>query len=111
MKCGDRQFAAATKPQWDSCQSDHGMDSTMNSLSTRALVGAGAAALALVGALSVAALPLVAGLVSAAIVVGAAVFVAFAAQSQRLRDEERLVYRPVYVRRQNVQRRVRSDHE
>lgn len=84
------------------------MDSTMNSLSTQASMGIAAAALALVGALSVASMPILAGLVSAAIVVGLAL-VAFAAQARRLRDEERLVYRPVYVRRQDVQRRVISD--
>ena len=82
------------------------MDSTMNSLSTRATMGI-AAALALVGVLSVASLPVLAGLVSAAIVSGLAL-VACAAQVRRLREEERLVYRPVYVRRQDVRRRVAS---
>ena len=37
--------------------------------------------------------------------------VAFAAQSRRLREAERLVYRPVYVRRHDVQRRVMSGLE
>ncbi len=85
------------------------MDRTMNSLSTRALVGVGAAIVALAGALSVASLPVATGLVSSVLVVVLA-FVAFAAQSRRLRDEQRLVYRPVYVRR-HVQRRVMSDDE
>ena len=85
------------------------MDRTMNSLSTRALVGVGAAIVALAGALSVASLPVATGLVSSVLVVVLA-FVAFAAQSRRLHDEQHLVYRPVYVRR-HVQRRVMSDDE
>jgi len=73
-------------------------------------MGIAAAALALVGALSVASMPILAGLVSAAIVACLA-FVAFAAQAQRLRDEEHLVYRPVYVRRHDAPRRIVSDDE
>lgn len=80
----------------------------MNSPSIRALVGAAAAVLATILALSVA-LPSLAVLVSATVAVAAGAFVAFSAQARRLRDEDRLVYRPVYVRRHDVQRRVMSD--
>ena len=104
---GDGRFAAATKPNCDSCQPENGMDHTMNALSVRALAAAGAAALAVIVALSGAAAPVLAGLALAA-VIG---LVAFAAQSRALRDERRLVYRPVYVRRHDVQRRVMSDSE
>ncbi len=82
------------------------MDSTMNSLATQAVLGAALLAAALATALGV--VPLAGLLVSAATMAGVA-YVAFAAQSRRLRDEDRLVYRPVYVRRHDVQRRVRSD--
>jgi uncharacterized membrane protein len=84
------------------------MDSTMNSLPTQAILGAGTAVLAAIVAATLGTLPLAVGLVSAA-VMAAVAYVAFMAQSQRFRDEERLVYRPVYVRRQGVQHRVRSD--
>ena len=82
----------------------------MNALSIRALVGAGVAAVAMAGLVSVASLPLLLAAVSAALVAGLGL-VAFVAQSRRLNDAERLVYRPVYVRRYDVQRRVMSDFE
>ena len=82
----------------------------MNSPSTRALLGAAAALMASVGVLSIA-LQSLAGAVSAVAVMAVGAFVAFAAQSRRLRDGERLVYRPVYVRRHDVQRRVTSDED
>lgn len=82
----------------------------MNALSIRSIAGAGAAALAAVVALSAVAVPAPMGLVSAALVAGLGL-VAFAAQSRRLRETERLVYQPVYVRRHPVQRRVMSDFE
>ena len=81
------------------------MDSTMNPLPTQAILGAGTAVVAAVLAATSGAVPLALGLISAAVVA----CVAFAAQSARLRGEERLVYRPVYVRRHDVQRRVSSD--
>ena len=81
------------------------MDQTMNSLPTQAILGAGTAVLAAVLATMLGSIPLALGLISAAIVA----CVAFAAQSERLQGEDRLVYRPVYVRRHDVQRRVRSD--
>ena len=83
------------------------MDGAMNSLPTQAILGAGTALLAALVAAS-GSFPLAAGFVSAAVTAGLA-GVAFAAQSRRLRDETRLVYRPVYVRRHDVQRRVRSE--
>ncbi|RYB03307.1 hypothetical protein D3272_17995 [Lichenibacterium ramalinae] len=86
------------------------MDLTMNALSIRALVGAGVAAVAMAGLVSVASLPLLLAAVSAALVAGLGL-VAFVAQSRRLNDAERLVYRPVYVRRHDIQRRVMSDFE
>ena len=82
----------------------------MKSPSTRALLGAAAALMVSLGVLSIA-LPSLAGVVSAIVVMAAGGLVAFAAQSRRLRDEERLVYRPVYVRRHGVQRRVTSDED
>lgn len=82
------------------------MDSTMKSLATQAILGA--ALLTVAVAATLGAIPL-AGLLVSVAMAAAVAFVAFVAQSQRLRDEERLVYRPVYVRRQDVQRRVRSD--
>ena len=82
------------------------MDSTMNSLATQAILGAALLTAALATALG--AVPL-AGLLVSAAVMAAVAHVAFVAQSRRLRAEERLVYRPVYVRRHDVQRRVRSD--
>ena len=81
------------------------MDQTMNSLPTQAILGAGTAVLAAVLATMLGSIPLALGLISAAIVA----CVAFAAHSERLQGEDRLVYRPVYVRRHDVQRRVRSD--
>lgn len=84
------------------------MDRPMNSLSTRAVMGA-AAALAFIGLVTTGSSPVSAMVVSMALAIVA--LVAFATQSIRLRDEERLVYRPVYVRRHNVQRRVRSYHD
>ena len=80
----------------------------MNSLATQAILGAGAAILTAVVAATLGAIPLAGVFVSAA-VMAAVAHVAFVAQSRRLRAEERLVYRPVYVRRHDVQRRVRSD--
>ncbi|WP_237477806.1 hypothetical protein [Lichenibacterium dinghuense] len=80
------------------------MDSTMNSLPTQAVLGAGTAVLAAV-TVALGSAPLAVALISALVVAR----VAFVAQSGRFRDEERLVYRPVYARRQSVQRRVRSD--
>lgn len=80
----------------------------MNALSVRALAAAGAAALAMVVALSAATAPVIVSALGAALALG---LVAFAAQSRPLRDDQRLVYRPVYVRRQDVQHRVMSDFE
>lgn len=80
----------------------------MNSLPTRAILGIGTAVLAAVAAAAFGFAPLAIALLSAA-AAGALACVAFAAQSQRLGDAERLVYRPVYVRRHDVQRRVISD--
>ncbi len=77
----------------------------MNSLSTQVMLGAGVAVLAVVLSASVASLPIVIALASVS-VMAAAMYVAFAAQLADLRDRERLVYRPVYVRNQTVQRRV-----
>ncbi len=82
------------------------MDSTMNALATQAILGA--AILTAVLATTLGAIPFAVVLVSAA-VMAAVAHVAFVAQSRRLRDEGRLVYRPVYVRSHDVQRRVRSD--
>ena len=82
----------------------------MKSPSTRALLGAAAALMVSVGVLSIA-MPSLAGVISAIMVMTAGGLVAFAAQSRRLRDEERLVYRPVYVRRHDVQRRVTTDED
>ena len=84
------------------------MDSTMNSLSTQAILGAVTVALAVFVAATFGGSPLAVGFVATAAVAGLAC-VASAAQSRRLGDEERLVYRPVYVRRHDAQRRVRSD--
>lgn len=81
------------------------MDSAMNSLPTQAILGAGTVVVSAVLAAALGSVPLALGLISAAIVA----YVAFAAQSERLHGEERLVYRPVYVRRHDVQRRVSSD--
>ena len=83
------------------------MDVTMKSLPTQAILGAGVAALAATVAATAGAVPLAVALVAAA--VAAVLHVTFVAQSRRLRDEERLVYRPVYVRRHDVQRRIRAD--
>lgn len=80
------------------------MDGTMNSLPTQAILGAGTAALAAV-VVALGSAPLAVALISALVLAG----VAFAAQSGRFRDEERLVYRPVYVRRHGARHRVRSD--
>lgn len=77
----------------------------MNSLPTQAVLGAGTAVLAAVLAATLGSVPFALGLITAVVVA----YVAFAAQSERLRGEERLVYRPVYVRRHDVQRRVSSD--
>ena len=85
------------------------MDSTMNSPSTKVLAIAGAAALVLVDVVSAVALPHGLGAALALSTTAVAGFVAFAAQSGRLRDERRLVYRPVYVRHQSVRHRVPSD--
>ena len=82
------------------------MDWTMNSLPTQAILGAAAAVLTAVTAATLGAFPLAIGV---AAVMAALTYVAFAAQSERLRDEQRLVYRPVYARRHGVQRPVRSD--
>ena len=82
----------------------------MKSPSTWALAGAAAALLDTVGLSSIG-FPSLAGLVSTVSVISVGALVAFAAQSRRLRDEERLVDRPVYVRRHDVQRRVRSDED
>ena len=84
------------------------MDVTMKSLPTQAIFGAGVAALAATIAATAVAVPLAVALVVAA-AVAAVLHVTFVAQSRRLRDEERLVYRPVYVRRHDVQRRIRAD--
>ena len=81
------------------------MDVTMKSLPTQAILGAVAAALMVVVGAMAGATSLVVVLVT----VAAVAHVAFVAQSRPLRDEERLVYRPVYVRRHDVQRRVRTD--
>jgi hypothetical protein len=78
---------------------------TMTSLSTRAFLGAGAAALAVVGALTLAPTP-VALVFAATLLAAAFAYVASAAQLRHLQDEQRLVYRPVRVRRQHVQQRV-----
>lgn len=80
----------------------------MNSLPTQAILGAGTTVLVTVVAATIGSLPLAIGLVSAS-AAAALAHVAFAAQSRRLRDEERLVYRPVYVRSHDVRRRVMSD--
>ena len=82
----------------------------MKSPSTRALLGAATALMVSVGVLSIA-MPSLAGVISAIMVMAAGGLVAFAAQSRRLRDEERLVYRPVYVRRHDVQRRGTTDED
>ena len=77
----------------------------MNSLSTQVMLGAGVALLAVVLSASVASLPIVIAFASVS-AMAAAMYVAFAAQLADLRDRERLVYRPVYVRNETVQRRV-----
>ena len=82
----------------------------MNALSIRALAGVAGAVLAAVGAASVAPLPVLSAALPAVLAAGLGL-VAFAAQSRRLREAERLVYRPVYVRRHDVQRRVMSGLE
>lgn len=80
----------------------------MNSLPTRAIFGVGTAVVAAVAVAAPGALPVVSGSIAAlAVVIAAAV--AMATQSGRLREDRSLVYRPVYVRRHDVQRRVRSD--
>ena len=84
------------------------MDSIMNSLPTQTILGAGTAVVAAVAAVAFGSVPLAVCLVSAASMAALA-SVAFAAQSECLREEERLVYRPVYVRCDDVQRRVMSD--
>jgi phosphotransferase system glucose/maltose/N-acetylglucosamine-specific IIC component len=78
----------------------------MSSLTTRTFVGA--AVLAVVGAVFMASLPVTVGLTMAAALLAAIAYVAFSAQSERLRDEDRLVYRPVYVRNARVSRPARS---
>lgn len=79
----------------------------MNSLPTRAILVAGTATLvASVAALG--SVPLAIGILSAT-VSAAVAHVALASQSERLRDSERLVYRPVYVRSHDARRRVSSD--
>ncbi len=81
------------------------MDETMIDLSRRALWSVGCASLAGVGVLALA--PSAATiLVAAPLVAVALAFVAFAAQSRALQDQQRLVYRPVPVRSHDVQRRV-----
>ncbi len=82
----------------------------MKSPSTPALLGVAAALMVSLGVVSIA-LPSLAGILSAVVVMAAGGLVAFAAQSRRLRDDKRLVYRPVYVRRHDVQRRVTSDED
>ena len=70
-------------------------------------IGAGAAAAAFAGTLTIGALPLLAGLAVACTLFGGLGYVAFATQSRRFEDRSRPVYRPVYVRARNVHRRVR----
>ena len=82
----------------------------MNALSIRALVGVAGAVVATIGVLSVAPVSVLSALVPVIVAAGLGL-VAFAAQSRRLREAERLVYRPVYVRRHDVQRRVISGLE
>ena len=82
----------------------------MNALSIRALVGVAGAGVATIGVLSVAPVSVLSALVPVIVAAGLGL-VAFAAQSRRLREAERLVYRPVYVRRHDVQRRVMSGLE
>ena len=78
----------------------------MNSLSTQAFSVVAMATLAVAVALTSS--PLVAAISSVSVACALA-SVAFAAQSRHLRDKQHLVYRPVHVRSQSVQRRVRSD--
>ena len=78
----------------------------MNSPSIRASVGAGGAALAVVGAVAIATSPLTGFAVS--ITLATLALVAFVAQAGRIKAEQRLVYRPVYARRPNVRRGVKS---
>ena len=84
------------------------MDNTMNSFPKQAILGAGAAIVAAVALVLSGSFPLAIGLISAALMAGLAT-VACSTQSARLRDEQRLVYRPVYVRRHDMRQRVRSD--
>ncbi len=72
----------------------------MNRLTTRTFVGA--AALAVVGTLLVASLPVIMGLTTVAAMLVAGLCVAFSAQSARVRDEGHQVYSPVYVRPSKV---------
>lgn len=86
----------------------NGMDKIMNSFPTQAILGAGAVIVAAVAVVLSGSLSLAIGLISTA-VMSALAAVAFSTQSARLRDERRLVYRPVYVRRHDMRQRVRSD--
>ena len=79
----------------------------MNSLPTQAILCVGAAIVTGLVA-TFGSVPAAIGLACASIMAVLA-SVAFAAQAEHLRDRERLVYRPVYVRRHDVQRRVISD--
>ncbi len=76
----------------------------MISLSTRASLAAAAAVLAVVAISALS--PMIAVALAGSSIAAGLACVAFAAQSRRLQDEQRLVYRPVYVRRHDVQRRV-----
>lgn len=80
----------------------------MNAPSAKSLSGVGAAVLVALAVASTGPLQVAAAL-SLFCVVAGMVSVAFAAQMRQSRDEQRLVYRPVYARRQSVQRRVTSD--
>ena len=80
----------------------------MNSLPTRAILGAGTAVVAAL-AVTASGLPSAALGFACAVLAMAFAVVAVATQLERLRQERHLVYRPVYARRQIARRRVRSD--
>ena len=93
------------QPFWGQLSVVNRMDETMIDLSIRASLSVGAATLA--GVVAVALAPSTdVTFVVATLLAAAVAFVAFAAQSRALQDQERLVYRTVPVRRHDVQRRV-----
>lgn len=105
MKNGRHARRRCNQPFGGQLSTVNRMDEPMNDLSRRAALGVGAAML--VGVCAVAFEPSAVGIgFAATLLAAAAALVAFVAQSRALRDEARLVYRPVYVRRHDVRQRV-----